>query len=51
MTTNELREMVIENFILWYTSDDAEREQMIKCAIDYCTQTEVEFDSSISLKD
>lgn len=51
MTTNELRKMIIENFILHYTSDDKEREQMIECATDYCKETDVEFDSAINLKD
>jgi len=43
--------MIIENFILYYTSDDAEREQMIDCAFDYCREEEVEFSSSIKLTD
>jgi hypothetical protein len=51
MNANELREMIIENFILHYSSDDEERRQMIECAIEYCKETEVEFDSSINLKD
>jgi hypothetical protein len=51
MTTNELRQMIIENFILHYTSDDAEREQMIDCAFDYCKESDVEFSSSINLTD
>jgi hypothetical protein len=51
MTRNELREMIIENFILHYTSDDKERETMIECAIEYCRETDVEFESSIIIKD
>ncbi len=45
MKINELRLMIISNFILYYTSDDAEREAMLQCANDYVTENESEIDT------
>ena len=33
--SEDLRLMIIENFIEWYTSSDKEREAMKICAFDY----------------
>lgn len=44
MKINDLRFMFIENFINYYTSDDAEREAMLQCALDYVKENEVEID-------
>jgi hypothetical protein len=40
---NELRLMIISNFIEYYTSDDKERDEMLKVAMNYCDEVEVEF--------
>ena len=45
MKINDLRFMFIENFILYYTSDDSERQKMIQCAADYVEQVEIEIDT------
>ena len=33
--SEDLKLMIIENFIEWYTSSDKEREAMKECAFDY----------------
>ena len=33
--SEDLKLMIIENFIEWYTSSDKEREAMKECAYDY----------------
>jgi hypothetical protein len=40
---NELRLMIISNFILYYSSDDKERAEMLEVAMNYCDEVEVEF--------
>lgn len=40
---NELRLMIISNFILYYSSDDKERAEMLEVAMNYCDEEEVEF--------
>ena len=32
MTTKEIKMMIIENYIEWYTSDDEERDELIENA-------------------
>jgi hypothetical protein len=41
----DLKLMIIENFIEWYTSSDKEREEIKECAFDYvdeCHYNELE---------
>lgn len=38
----DVRYMVIQNFILYWTSDDKERERMEKAASDYVDESEDE---------
>jgi hypothetical protein len=43
--SEDLKLMIIENFIEWYTTDDKERETMKECAFDYvdeCHYNELE---------
>ena len=51
--SEDLRLMIIENFIEWYTSSDKEREAMKICAFDYideCHYDELEqFEELIKL--
>jgi hypothetical protein len=35
--------MIISNFILYYSSDDKERAEMLDVAMNYCDEVEVEF--------
>lgn len=44
MTTNELRAMFIDNFILFYESSDKGREKMRSCLADYLNEVELEID-------
>jgi hypothetical protein len=39
--SEEIKLMIIENFILWYTTDDKERIQMVECAYDYVVDDHV----------
>lgn len=51
--SEDLKLMIIENFIEWYTSSDKEREEMKECAFDYvdeCHYDELEqFEELIKL--
>ena len=43
--SEDLKLMIIENFIEWYTSSDKEREEIKECAFDYvdeCHYNELE---------
>ena len=44
MKPNELRLLVIKNFIEYYTSDEKERLEMLETAMSYCDEVEVEFE-------
>jgi hypothetical protein len=39
--SEDLKLMIIENFIIWYTSDDNKREEMMKSAFDYVSEDHV----------
>ena len=45
MPINELRGIFIENFILYYTSNETERKQMFECLESYLNENEIEIDA------
>lgn len=42
MTSNEIKHQIINNFIDWFTSDEAERERMKKSAAQYVGENHVD---------
>jgi hypothetical protein len=39
--SEDLKLMIIENFIIWYSSDEKKREEMLESAFDYVSEDHV----------